>query len=162
AAIDFDDVHILGIELGSDIGGDVGIGYGDAVNKPGELMAAADVKLIVNEIRAGSVRGNEIQAVGAGGAGSFRDGLPRDRDGIGRRRRVDGLSRFADFDAFRNAGDVEREMPERRGVYRHAEVGEIFAKSVAGDPDGVVTCRYSVHLKFATVVGDGLAFPVRL
>jgi len=35
AAFDFDDVHVLGIKLSADIGGDVGIGHGDAVYKPG-------------------------------------------------------------------------------------------------------------------------------
>ncbi len=65
ATLDFDYVHILGIELRTDVRSDVGIGDRDTVDQPGNLMAAANVKLIVNHVRAGGVVGDEIEAVGA-------------------------------------------------------------------------------------------------
>src|SRR5260221_1592345 len=73
--LNFDHVHIFWIELRTDIRGDVGVGHGNAVDQPGNLMAPADMKLIVNEIRAWSVIGDEAEAVGAGCAGRGVDGF---------------------------------------------------------------------------------------
>src|SRR5262249_37626609 len=107
---DFDDVHVLGIELRAHIGGDVSVGDRDAVDEPGNLMAAPDVELIVNHVGAGSVCGDEVEAVGAGCAWGFRDRLAAHADGSGRGCGVDGLRGLANLDAFGNTGDVEWEM----------------------------------------------------
>ena len=73
SAIDFEIVDVLGIKLRAEIGGDVGIGNGHAVDEPTGLMSAADVELVVSEIGAGHVVGNHGEAVGAGGAGGVFD-----------------------------------------------------------------------------------------
>src|SRR5882672_5526344 len=60
AALDFDHVNVLGIELRADVGGNVCVRYGNAVYKPGDLVTAANVKLVVNHVRAGCVAGDEV------------------------------------------------------------------------------------------------------
>ncbi len=83
AALDFDNVNILGIELRADVCSDVRVGDGDAVHEPGNLMAAANVKLVMNHVRAGGVAGDEIEAVGAGRARKFGDFRASDSRGRG-------------------------------------------------------------------------------
>ena len=57
--------NIFGIELRSDIGGDVGVGNGDAIDGPSDLMSATDVKLIVDHVGAGNKLSDDFEA-GAG------------------------------------------------------------------------------------------------
>src|SRR5262249_31771542 len=68
AALNFDDVDIFGIELGANVCRDVCVGDGNAVHEPGNLVAAADVKLVVDHVGAGCVAGHEVEAIGASGA----------------------------------------------------------------------------------------------
>src|SRR5712672_1565633 len=73
SAIDVEIINVLGIELRADVGGDVGVGDGHAIEEPTGLVAAADVELVVREISAGNVVGDHGQAVGARGSGSVFD-----------------------------------------------------------------------------------------
>src|SRR4030095_1292553 len=112
AALNFDDVHVLGIELWANVGGDVGVGDGNTVNEPGDLVAAAHVKLIVDHVCTGGVIGDQIEAVGARGARSRGYGFAAQHDWARRGSSVDGLRSFPDFHSFGDAGDLEREMAQ--------------------------------------------------
>src|SRR5882672_9346798 len=68
AALDFHDINVFGIELRADVGSDVGVRDRHAVDQPGNLVATADVKLVVNHIGAGCVGSNEFEAVRPGSA----------------------------------------------------------------------------------------------
>src|SRR5579863_9047931 len=81
SAIDLEIVDIFGIDLRAQIGSDVGVGYGDAVDEPAGLVAAADVELIMGDVGSGDVVGNHSQAVGASRAGSAFDIETADQSG---------------------------------------------------------------------------------
>src|SRR6267154_5133699 len=78
ATLNFDNVDVLRIELRTDVRGNGGVGNGDSVDKPRNLMAAANVQLIVNHVGARRVVRDEFEAVGAGCARSLQNFRPRD------------------------------------------------------------------------------------
>ena len=63
AALNFQIIDVLGIELRSNGIGDVGIGNGNAINQPSHLMAAANVQLIVSDVCSGHKVGDQREAV---------------------------------------------------------------------------------------------------
>src|ERR1019366_4363929 len=73
AATDFEEVDVFGIDLGAHVAGDIGVGDGDTVNRPGDLMAAADVKLVVRDPGARNVGGDHVEAIAEVGAGGVLD-----------------------------------------------------------------------------------------
>ena len=73
AALDFEVVDVLGIDLGAEVGGDVGVGDLDAVDEPADLMAAAHVEHVVGHVGSGDVVGDHGHGVGAVGAGGEGD-----------------------------------------------------------------------------------------
>ena len=78
ATLNFDHVNVLRIELRTDVRGNIGVWNGDSVDKPGNLMATANVQLIVNHVGARRVVGDEFEAVGASCARSLQNFRPRD------------------------------------------------------------------------------------
>src|ERR1700680_734754 len=72
-AADFQIVDVFGIELRAEVGSDVGIGHGDAVEQPAGLMSAANVKLVVCNVGSRHEVRDHSQAVGAGSTWSARD-----------------------------------------------------------------------------------------
>ena len=58
AALDFEVVDVLGVDLRAEVGGDVGVGDLDAVDEPGDLVAAAHVQHVVGHVGAGDVVGD--------------------------------------------------------------------------------------------------------
>src|SRR5262245_25646342 len=128
AAFDFDHVHVLGVELRTDVGGNVGVGHGDAVDHPGDLMTAADVELVVNHVGARGIGGDEVEAVGPSGAGRFGDSLAAHGDGSRGGGRDDGLRGFADFDTPGDAGGIGREGAPGRGVGGDGRQRDVFAE----------------------------------
>src|SRR2546426_1492857 len=64
ATLHFEIVNVLGIKLRPDVRSDVGVGHRNTIHQPSPLVAAADVKLIVGEIRAGNKVRNDGKAVG--------------------------------------------------------------------------------------------------
>src|SRR5580704_12877929 len=68
AALDFEIVDVLGVDLRSEIVGDVGVGDGDAINEPLDLMAATHVEHVMGYVGGGNVVGDHLHAVGAVGA----------------------------------------------------------------------------------------------
>src|SRR5215470_2476955 len=99
AAPDLHNVHILGIKLRADIRGNIGVGNGNPVHQPRNLMAATYMELVVNHVGTGSVVGDEVEAIRAGGSGCFGNSLAtqsnRGRRGCGVKR----LRGLTDFDA---------------------------------------------------------------
>ena len=65
AALGFKGVDVFGIDLRADVGGDLGVGDGDAVDEPTGLMAAAHVEHVVGHVGAGNVVGDHLHADGA-------------------------------------------------------------------------------------------------
>src|ERR1035441_891534 len=55
--------NVLGIELRSDVGSDVGVGDRNAVNCPSHLMAAANMQLVVHHVRAGNKLRDDLEAI---------------------------------------------------------------------------------------------------
>jgi len=73
AALDLDVVDVFGVYLCAEVAGDVGIGDLDAVEEPGDLMAAAHVEHVVCDVGAGNVVGDHGEGVGAIGPGGLGD-----------------------------------------------------------------------------------------
>src|ERR1041385_6151458 len=78
ASLGFQIVDVLGVDLRADIAGDVGVGDGNAVDCPGDLVPATQMKLVVRDICAGDIIGDGIQAVAQVGAGGHSDFAPAD------------------------------------------------------------------------------------
>ncbi len=91
AALDFEIVNVLGIDLRSEIVGDVGVGDGNAVDEPLDLMASAHVEHVVHDVSGGDVVGDHFHAVGAVGSRSLLDVDAVEHDG-----RRDALGRGFD------------------------------------------------------------------
>src|SRR5262249_48980681 len=147
AAPDLHNVHILGIKLRADISGNIGVGNGNPVHQPRNLMAATYMELVVNHVGTGSVVGDEVEAIRAGGSGCFGNSLAtqsnRGRRGCGVKR----LRGLTDFDAFGNAGNLKRKVAQWSGVGDHDEVTDIVTKAVARDTHGVIAGGNGIHLK---------------
>ena len=71
AALDFESVNVLGVDLGPHVACDVGVGNGHAVDEPAHLMPAANVKLVVCHVRAGNKVGDHREAVRPRSSGRF-------------------------------------------------------------------------------------------
>src|SRR6266550_544269 len=100
SALDFKVIDVSGIELGGDVGSDIGVGNGHAVEQPCDLVSATDVKLVVDHIRAGSVIGNHGQTVGLVGAWSLGNLLTADHAGGSRGFRINCRRSVNDLDGF--------------------------------------------------------------
>ena len=78
AALHFEVIDILGIDLWPNVAGDIGIGDRHAIDGPRHLVPAAHVQLIVGDLGAGNVVGDHGQAVAARmhlGSARYRGGL---------------------------------------------------------------------------------------
>src|SRR5438874_2674171 len=65
AALHFERVNVLGVNLRAQVTGDVVIGNRHAVDEPAHLMPATNVELIVSQVRARNKVGNHGETVGA-------------------------------------------------------------------------------------------------
>src|SRR5207237_5727119 len=52
-------VNVLRIDLRTEVAGDIGVRDGNAVDQPGDLMAAANVQLVVDHVRTRDEVGNQ-------------------------------------------------------------------------------------------------------
>ncbi len=115
AALDFEVVDVLRVDLGGEVGCDVGVGDLDAVDEPCDLMASAHVQHVVGHVGAGDVVGDDghgVGAVGAGGLGDVDAGEERGgSDGVD----VGGLRLGGDVDGGGDAGELELEVEDGRG-----------------------------------------------
>src|SRR5882724_1919570 len=73
AALDFEVIDVFRIELRSNRVSDVGVGNGNPINEPRNLVTTANVQLIVRDYRAGNVVGDHREAVSATRAWRLRD-----------------------------------------------------------------------------------------
>src|SRR6266403_1587553 len=116
AALNLHDVDVLGIKLWADVGSDVGVRNGHAIDQPGHLVAAADVQLIVNHISAGRVSRNKFEAVRPGSARRGLNILTRQRC----RRRgescVNRLRRIGDLHTLMHWRQFHQKVKQRRGI----------------------------------------------
>ena len=71
STLHFHVIDVFGIELRPDIAGDICVGDWHSIDQPAHLMAAANMKLIVSNIRAGNIFRNDCQAIGTVGARSI-------------------------------------------------------------------------------------------
>ena len=78
AALNLEIIDVLGIKLRADIGSNVGVGYGHPIKQPRDLVSAANVKLIMDQVSAGCVVRDHVQAVGLVGAWSLSNLLSAD------------------------------------------------------------------------------------
>ena len=97
AALRFQIVDVFGIDLRPDVAGDVRVGDGNTIDRPGDLVSAAHVELIVRHPGARYVVGDEVEAVAQVRAGrrldfaAAHDGNRRHRLGVcGERLFLDG------------------------------------------------------------------------
>src|ERR1700722_1149929 len=161
AAIDFEVVDILGIELGAEVGSDVGVGHGDAVDEPTGLVAAADVELVVSEIGAGNVVGDHGETVGAIRAGSLFDIETADQSGGSSGIGGSGFGRARDVHRFFIRGDAQGKMEDglRSGI--HYKVLRGLIESGGHDCDRVFAERNAVEGKLAGGIRIGAGGPLR-
>ena len=128
AAIDFDVVQILGIELGTKVLRDGGVDDGNAVEEPGGLVSAAHVQHVVGDVGSGDVVGDHGQAVGGVGAGRALDVLSADqgdgREAVG----GDDRGRGRDGDIFRGTGHRQLEVDDGHGARDDDDCCELCAK----------------------------------
>jgi len=75
AALHFQVIDVLGIDLWPHVAGNVRIRYRNSVNGPGNLMSASNVQLVVSHVGARHVAGDHSQAVAQVRAGRLLDGL---------------------------------------------------------------------------------------
>src|SRR5260221_6165144 len=73
AALNFQIVYVLGIELRPNRIGNVGVRDWNPINQPGHLMPAPNVQLIVGDVRARHIIGNHRHAIAPIRAGGLRD-----------------------------------------------------------------------------------------
>ncbi len=116
AALDFDVVDVLGVDLRAEIAGDVGVGDLDAVDQPADLVAAAHVEHVVGDVGAGDVVGDHGEAVGAIRAGGLGDVYPADEGCWRRRIHVSCVSLGRDGDDLAHTSDRQFKVQQRRRV----------------------------------------------
>ena len=138
AALDFEVVNVLGVDLGGEVAGDVGVGDLYAVDEPCDLMASAHVQHVVGHVCAGDVVGDDGHGVGAVCAGCLGDvdaGEERSgSDGVD----VGGLRLGGDVDGLRDAAKLELEVQDGCGIGVEGEGLLEGCKAGVSDGDGVV------------------------
>ena len=160
AATDFEIVNVLGIDLRADVGGDVGVGHGHAVDEPAGLVAAANVELVVGDVGAGNVIGDQRDGVGAGGTGQLRDVAAADHrggsGGISGRLHGD----IGDGHAGVGGGHVQLKMRDGNCAGDDGDALSDLFEAGADYCNGVIAERDGGELKFARAVGGGGGSPV--
>ena len=142
AALDFEIIDVLGVDLRAQVGGDIGIGYGYAVNEPIDLMAAAHVQHVVGDVCAGSVVGDHRHAVGAVGAGSLGYVLTIDQSGGGYRIQVQRFRLAGDNRSLSQGRDRQLKVKDRRRSGSYCDGPLQGFKFRLTDSDFVVTHRH--------------------
>ena len=160
SALDFEVIDVLGIELRADIGSDIGVRNGDAVEQPCDLVSTTDVKLVVYHIRAGNVIGDHGQTVGLVRTGSLGNLLTADYAGSSGRFGIDSGRSVDDLDGFLAFGDSERKVQAR--VAAGCEHEPLLLGSESGDFDCncVGAQRYGVEMEFAGAVRSSGLSPI--
>jgi len=159
-ALDLEIIDVLGIELRTDVGSDICVGNGNAVEQPCDLVSTPDVKLVVDHVGAGNIIRDHGQTVGLVGAWSLGNLFAADYArgsggfGIDRRRSVNDLDGFFAF------GDSEREV--QAGIAARSKRESLLLGSESGDLDCdcVSAERHGVEVEFAGAVRGGGLSPI--
>ena len=112
AALRFQIIDVLRIDLRSDVAGDVGVGDRNPVDRPGDLVPSAHVKLIVSDPCARNIVGNRCKTVAEIGAGSRLNLLAVDHGGGCNLFRVYHQRRRGNGDLLLNGAYFELEMQQ--------------------------------------------------
>ena len=154
AAIDLDRVDVAGIDLRADVAGDVGVGNGDAVDHPVQLMSAAHVQHVVGHVRARRVIGDHGERIGAVCTGRLLD-FRAAHHGCGCYRiGRDGLRHGPDFSRLPDGSDLEGKVENLGTAGRDGEGLLHRGEAIAGNDDGVDAGRNRLDRKSAV----GIAF----
>src|SRR5712691_842554 len=155
ATLSFQRVNIFWIDLRAEVAGDVGVGDRNTVDEPTDLVAAANVELIVSEVRAGNVVGDHREAVGARGAWSVLNFRTVDKaGGSGRGGLCRGGIRGHSY-GLSLRSQVQLEMQNRSRAGEHGYVLLLRGERRAGNADGIVSERDSIEMKLAVPIGLG-------
>src|ERR1700683_4938926 len=71
AALNLEIIDVLGVNHRAQIGGDIRVGHGYAVNQPVNLVATAHMQHVVGDVSSGHVVGDHCEAVGAVSTGGL-------------------------------------------------------------------------------------------
>ena len=99
-------VNVLRIDLRTEVAGDIGVRDGNAVDQPGDLMAAANVQLVMDDVRTRNEISNQRQAVASRSAGRVPDFEPVDESSGRDRFELRGPSVGGDGDRFRLGAEL--------------------------------------------------------
>ena len=177
SALDFEVVDVFGIDLRADVRGDVGVGDLNAVDEPGELMAAAHVEHVVGHVGAGDEGSNHGHAVGAVGAGREGNFFAADEGDGGGGVGVGGLGVDGDGVGAGNNGELEVEDGRGSGgegeglglggEARFEDLDAVVADGDGGEGEGAVgACGDALgvggvgSVEFDVCAGDGAVLGV--
>src|SRR5712672_1193593 len=161
STIDFEIINVLGIELRAEVGGNIGVGDGHAIEEPTGLVAAADVELVVREVSAGNVVGDHGETVGARGTGSVFDvETAHQSDGSGGVS-GSGFGDSGDVDDLLVRGHVQRKMQDGLRSGTHSNVLRSLIEGGSGHGYGVIAERDAIENELAGRIGGGAGGPVR-
>src|SRR5882724_6725628 len=162
AALNLHDIDVLGVELRADVGSNVCVRNGHAVDQPGNLVAAANVQLVVNHVGPGCVGCNEFEAVRSGSAWGGLNVLTRECCRRGGESCVNRLRGITDLHTLMYRSQFHRKVKKRRGIREDGQVRLHIAEAVSDDVDCVQAGGHGVHLKTSLPVRSGFLFPVGL
>ena len=162
AALNFEVIDVLGIDLRPQIVRDIRVGDRDAVDQPVDLVAPSHVQHIVRHIGCRHVIRDHLHAVGAVRSGSFLD-----VDAVHRSRRRNAVRRrlhrtFRHRDSFFSARDGQLEMQHGVGIRLHDHVVMHFLEAFRRDRDGVISEWHGSEIKSSAVAGVLGLGPVRI
>ena len=146
---------VFGIELRPDVGGDVGVGDRHAVDGPRDLVAAANVQLVVHHVRAGNKLGDDLEAVAGVHTGVAGDLLLADENVAARRIGIQVFRGGGDRDFLLRAGEGKLVVEHRRRSGNHDQHLRLRREPRGINVNGVLAERHGVEVKLAVVVGLG-------
>src|SRR5436309_13396297 len=115
-------------------------------------MTAADVKLVMHHVRSWREIGDEIEAVGAGRAGSCLDSFTRQSSLRSRGTCIDQICDGIHLHSLRERGQLHGEMQNGRGIGRDSQRALKSAEAFGGDVDRVRASRTGIDLEWARAV----------
>ena len=123
--------------------------------RPGHLVAAANVQLVVHHVGAGNKLGDDLEAVAGVHTGVAGNLLLADENVAPRRIRVQVLGRGGDRDFLLRGGDGKLVVEHRRRSGNDDQHLRLRRESSGIDANRVGAERYRVEVKLAIVAGVG-------
>src|ERR1700730_11992880 len=141
AALDFDVVDVLGVDLCAEVAADVRVWNLHAIDEPTNLMTAAHVQHVMGDVGAWDVVGDHGQAVGAVGAGGLGDVFATDEGGWGDGVAVGGVGFARDRDGLLDGAELQLEVQDGGGIGGEGEGLSGCGEAGLRDSDDVVAER---------------------